>query len=114
MVADDSVGKLVKRYVDGNRGEKEELLARIVSLIQPTIRSCVRRYFPGLKRWERWRYKEEEDLALEIYEHIIEAGLIDRYEGRGGASFQTYIFGVARIYLLGEVRKGESHREGRR
>ena len=112
MRSDDPVGELVSRYLDSSPEEKEELFARISSAIQPTIRSCVRRYNTGLKRSQRWKYKEEEDLVLETYEHIVEQGLIDRYEGRDGASFQTYIYGVARRYLLGEVRKGESIKEG--
>jgi DNA-directed RNA polymerase specialized sigma24 family protein len=104
----------VRRYKNASGGEKEELFNRICSIIQPTIRSCVRRYYAWLKSSEKWRYKEEEDVILETYEHIAERGAIDRYEGRDGASFQTYVYGIARRYLVGEVRKGKSGREGER
>ena len=112
MRPDDSVGELVRRYKNASQQEKEELFNRICSIIQPTIRSCVRRYYGWLKSSEKWRYKEEEEVILETYEHIAEQGAIDRYEGRDGASFQTYVYGIARRYLVGEVRKGKSWREG--
>jgi DNA-directed RNA polymerase specialized sigma24 family protein len=112
MRSDDSIGELVDRYRDGSPEDREELFARISSLIQPTIQNCVHRYYAQLKSSERWKYKEEDEVVLETYEHIVEQGIIDRYEGRDGASFQTYIYGTAQRYLMGEIRKGESLKEG--
>jgi DNA-directed RNA polymerase specialized sigma24 family protein len=102
---DDLVGELVRRYKSSSPDEREELFCRIASLIQPTILSCVRQHYAGLKRSERGKYKEGEEVAVEIYEYMIEQKIIDRYEGRSGASFQTYIYGVARRYLAREIGK---------
>ena len=111
MRSDDSVGELVRRYQVAIR-DKEELFTGINSIIQPTIRSCVHRHYAQIKGYQRWKYKEEEDLVLEICEHIVEKGLIDKFEGRNGANFQTYIYSVSEKYLLSQIRKGTTLREG--
>jgi RNA polymerase sigma factor (sigma-70 family) len=109
---DDYVGELVERYRDGSPEDREELFTQICLLIQPMIRNCAERYYGGFKRSGRVGYKEKEDVILETYEYIIEQNVIDNYEGKGGASFQAYIYNVLWKYLAGEIRrrKGEGGR----